>query len=56
MLKFVIKSGLCSTPLVNLRIIFTGKVANSPGDGVLGENNDNVVTRSSSLVLTDNGD
>jgi hypothetical protein len=56
MLKVVIKLGLCSTTPVNLRIIFTGKVANSPGEGVLGENNDSVVTRSSCLARSGNGD
>jgi hypothetical protein len=55
MLKAIVKWGLCFTP-VNLPIIFTGEVADSPDEGVLGENIDVVVTRSSSLAWSENGD
>lgn len=55
MLKVMIKSGLCCTQ-VNLRIILTGSVVNSPDEAVLGESNDKVASRSSRLGLIVNGD
>jgi hypothetical protein len=55
MLKVMIKSGLRSMP-VNLRIVFTGNVVNSPDEAVLGKSNDKVATRSSRLASIGNGD